>query len=322
MTTETDRVEAKKPKGIGRIDPALRDAAAGLDIVEFHAESLADERARADRLAADRAAAVDSAGVQVEDRSFAGPGGQLRLRMYRGPVTSAAPLVIYAHGGGFVTGNLDTDHAHCVELARDAGCLVVSVDYRLAPEHPCPAALDDVEAAFRHVVDNAAALDADGSRVVVMGRDAGAALVAALSQRTFDLEGPTILAQVLHQPMLDSDATPSRREFQLTPGLNGPAVSRAWAHYLGHGAATAHHVPAHRANLEGLPPAFISCAEIDPCRDEAIDYANRLLHAFVHTELHVVAATFHGFDSVVPDWVVSRESGALHARTLRRSFAV
>ncbi len=230
--------------------------------------------------------------------------------------------MVYAHGGGFVTGNLDTDHRECVELAREAGCLVVSVDYRLAPEHPCPAALDDVEAGLRHVVDNSASLDADGTRVVVMGRDAGAALAAALAQRTFDHEGPTILAQVLHQPMLDCDATPSRREFQRTPGLNGPAVSRAWAHYLGHSTATAEYVPAHRANLEGLPPAFISCAEIDPCRDEAIDYANRLLHAFVHTELHVVAATFHGFDSVVPDWVVSRESVALHAQTLRRSFAV
>src|SRR6202041_3347836 len=125
---------------------------------------------------------------------------------YRSPSTSPAPVVVYAHGGGFVTGNLDTDHPECVELAREADCLVVSVGYRLAPEHPCPAALDDVEAAFRYVVDNSAQLDADGDRVVVMGRDAGAALVAALAQRTFDLEGPTILAQVLHQPMLDSDA--------------------------------------------------------------------------------------------------------------------
>jgi acetyl esterase len=323
MTIETDRAEVTRPKGIGRIDPALREAAAALDIAEFRTESLSAERERADRLAADRAAAIDAGGVQVENRTISGPGdGQVRLRLYRGPATSAAPLVIYAHGGGFVTGNLDTDHAHCLRLARDAGCLVVSVDYRLAPEHPCPAALDDVEAAFRYAIENSADLNADGDRVVVMGRDAGAALVAALAQRTFDLEGPTILAQVLHQPMLDSDATPSRREFQRTPGLNGPAVSRAWAHYLGHGAATAHHVPAHRANLEGLPPAFISCAEIDPCRDEAIDYANRLLHAYVHTELHVVAATFHGFDSAVPDWVVSQESTALHAQTLRRSFAV
>jgi acetyl esterase len=323
MTTETDRAGAGRPRGIGRIDPALRDAAAGLAVDEFRAESLPAERERAHRIAADRAAAVDAGHVEIEDRAIPGPAGrQLRLRLYRGTSTSAAPLVVYAHGGGFVTGNLDTDHAHCVQLARDAGCLVVSVDYRLAPEHPCPAALDDVEAAFRYVVENSAVLDADGSRVVVMGRDAGAALVAALAQRTFDLEGPTILAQVLHQPMLDSDATPSRREFQRSPGLNGPAVSRAWAHYLGHGAARAQHVPAHRANLEGLPPAFISCAEIDPCRDEAIDYANRLLHNYVHTELHVVAATFHGFDSAVPDWVVSQESAALHAQTLRRSFAV
>jgi acetyl esterase/lipase len=135
--------------------------------------------------------------------------------------------VLYAHGGGFVTGNLDTDHAHCLELARAAGCLVVSVDYRLAPEHPCPAALDDVEAAFRYAVENSARLGADVSRVVVMGRDAGAALVAALAQRMFDDEGPLIRVQILHQPMLDSDATPSRREFQRTPGLNGlPSAGR------------------------------------------------------------------------------------------------
>ncbi|MGH3541101.1 MAG: alpha/beta hydrolase [Mycobacterium sp.] len=320
MTTETNRV---RPRGLSRIDPALRDVAAGLDVVEFRAESLPGERERADRLAAERAAAVDTGGVGIEDIAITGPGDQrLGLRLYRGLTTSATPLVLYAHGGGFVTGNLDTDHAHCVDLAREASCLVVSVDYRLAPEHLCPAALDDVEAAFRYAVEDGTGLDADGSRVVVMGRDAGAALVAALAQCIFDDEGPPIRVQILHQPMLDSDASPSRREFQRSPGLNGPAVSRSWAHYLGHSAATAQHVPAHRANLEGLPPAFISCAEIDPCRDEAIDYANRLLHAYVHTELHVVAATFHGFDSAVPEWVVSRESSALHAQALRRAFAM
>jgi acetyl esterase len=172
------------------------------------------------------------------------------------------------------------------------------------------------------VVQNAAALDADPSRIAVMGRDAGAALVAGLSQRMFDDEGPQILMQILHQPMLDCDATSSRREFQRTPGLNGQAVSRAWGHYLGPVSANGQHVPAHRANLEGLPPTFISCSEIDPCRDEAIDYGNRLLHAYVHTELHVIAATFNGFDTLVPDWVVSQENRALHARSLRRVFAI
>ncbi len=312
-----------RPQGLSRLDPALRDIAASLDIDEYRTESLAVERDRADRLAAERAADVETGSVAVESGAITGPSGQrLNLRFYRGFTRTAAPLVLYAHGGGFVTGNLDTDHAQCVELARSAGCLVVSVDYRLAPEHPCPAALDDVQAALRHALANCAQLNADGGRVALMGRDAGAALVAGLAQRAFDEEGPPIAVQILHQPMLDSDATPSRREFQRTPGRTGPAVSRAWGHYLGHTVANGQHVPAHRANLEGLPPAFISCAEIDPCRDEAIDYANRLLHAYVHTELHVVAATFHGFDSSVPNWVVSRESRALHAQVLRRAFAV
>ncbi len=315
-----------RPQGLSRIDPALRDTAAGLGVVEFLVESLPAEREHANRVAAARAAAVDASAsdvIAVESRSIAGPDRQqLRLRLYQGQTDSASPLVVYAHGGGFVTGNLDTDHAHCVELAREAGCLVVSVDYRLAPEYPCPAALDDVEAGFRYAVQNCADLNADANRVAVMGRDAGAALVAGLAQRMFDEEGPQILVQILHQPMLDSDTTPSRREFQRTPGLNGPAVSRAWGHYLGHASANGQCVPAHRANLEGLPPTFITCSEIDPCRDEAIDYANRLLHAYVHTELHVVAATFNGFDSVVPDWVVSQENRALHAQTLRRAFAM
>lgn len=203
-----------RPQGLSRIDPALRDTAAALGIVEFSAETLSAERQHADRVAAERAAAVDAggAGVSIESRYIAGPdGGRLGLRLYRGGSGSTTPIVIYAHGGGFVTGNLDTDHGHCVELARAADCLVVSVDYRLAPEHPCPAALDDVEASLRYAVDNCAELDADTRRLAVMGRDAGAALVAGLAQRMFDEEGPPILVQILHQPMLDPDATPSRR---------------------------------------------------------------------------------------------------------------
>jgi acetyl esterase/lipase len=320
--TQTDLT---RPQGLNRIDPVLREAAIELGVVEFRSETLPAERAHVNRLAAERAAAVNADGVAIESRSVAGPGGQqLNLRFYRGPSdgTSGSPLVLYAHGGGFVTGNLDTDHAQCVELARDAGCLVVSVDYRLAPENPCPAALDDVEAGFYYAIRNCAELKVDVSHIAVMGRDAGAALVAGLTQRMFDDEGPQILVQILHQPMLDSDATQSRREFQRTPGLNGPAVSRAWGHYLGHATANGQHVPAHRANLEGLPPTFVSCSEIDPCRDEAIDYANRLLHAYVHTELHVIAATFNGFDALVPDWVVSQENRALHAQTLHRVFAM
>jgi len=230
--------------------------------------------------------------------------------------------IFHIHGGGFALGSAAGSAGLASGLARKTGMRAVSVDYRLAPENKCPAALDDVEAGFYYAIRNSAELNVDVGRIAVMGRDAGAALVAGLTQRMFDDEGPQILVQILHQPMLDSDATPSRREFQRTPGLNGPAVSRAWNHYLGHASASGQHVPAHRANLEGLPPTFISCSEIDPCRDEAIDYANRLLHAYVHTELHVIAAAFNGFDTLVPDWDVSQENRALHARSLRRVFAM
>jgi len=199
-----------RPQGLTRIDPVLREAAIELGVVEFRAETLAAERERANLVAARRAAAVETNGVAVESRSIPGPDGQpLDLRLYRGLAESPLPLVVYAHAGGFVTGNLDTDHAHCAELARDASCLVVSVDYRLAPENPCPAALDDMEAAFRYAVENSIDLSTDASRIAVMGRNAGAALVAGLTQRMFDAEGPTILVQILHQPMLDSDTTPS-----------------------------------------------------------------------------------------------------------------
>jgi acetyl esterase len=319
MTTETN---LEKPQGLSRIDPALRATAAALDVYEFRAESLKSERAFADAVSAQRAAAADTAGVKIDSWLIPGPtGAQLDLRIYRGTAESGVPLVLYAHGGSFVTGNLDTDHAHCVELARAVGCVVVSVDYRLAPEHQCPAALDDVDTAFKQSIGNADGLGVDAGRVALMGRDAGAALMALLAQRIFDAEGPRIALQVLHQPMLDSDMAASRREFRCTPGLNGRAAERGWAHYLGSGVAAGNTVPAYRINLEGLPPAFISCAEIDPCRDEAIAYANRLLHAYVHTELHVVAGTFHGFDSAAPDWIVSREVRALHAQILSRAFA-
>jgi acetyl esterase len=312
-----------RPQGLSRIDPALRAAATALDVFEFRLDSLDAERALANAAGAARAAGADATGVTIESILIPGPTGlPLGVRIYRGSAESDAPLVLYAHGGGFVTGNLDTDHAPCVELARAVGCVVVSVDYRLAPEHRCPAALDDVQAAFEHSIKTAPHLGVDPARVALMGRGAGAALLATLAQRVFDAEGPRIALQILHQPMLDSDMTASRREFRRTPGRDGRSVERAWAHYLGEGVASGNTVPSYRINLEGLPPAFISCAEIDPCRDEAVAYADRLLHSYVHTELHVVAATFHGFDSAAPDWIVSREVRAGHAQALSRAFAV
>jgi acetyl esterase len=305
-----------------RPDPAGRAAAAGLDVLEFDAATLPAERDRLNIVSAQRAGAVDVTGIDIEAHQITDAGGaNLGVRIYRSAATSAVPIVVFAHGGGFVAGNLDTDHSLCVELARSVDCVVVSVDYRLAPEHPCPAAFEDVHRAFDYAIAHAGDLNADRDRIAVVGRDAGAALVAGLAQRVFDAEGPPIRLQLLLEPMLDPDPTRSRREFARTPGLSGRAMDRGWEHYR-RGSATSHHiVPAHRRNLEGLPPAFISCAEIDPCRDEAIGYANRLLHAYVHTELHIFAAGFPGLDARYPHWAVSQEVRALQVRSLRRSFS-
>lgn len=305
-----------------RLDPAVRAVAAGLDVLEFDSATLPAERDRLNTAGAQRAAAVDVTGIDIESHNTTDAhGANLAIRIYRGAATSAVPMVVFAHGGGFVTGNLDTDHALCVELARSVDCVVVSVDYRLAPEHPCPAALDDVYSAFDYAIAHACQLNADRDCIAVVGRDAGAALVAGLAQRVFDEEGPRIRLQLLHEPMLDPDPTRSRRQFARVPGLSGRAMDRGWEHYH-RDTATSHHIaPAHRRNLEGLPPAYISCAEIDPCRDEAIGYANRLLHAYVPTELHVFAAAFPGLDSMHPHRAVSQEVRALQVRSLRRSFS-
>jgi len=305
-----------------RVDPALRDHANTFGLTMFARDAIEIERRNLRERHEAAAIAVDTQGVHVETRTIIGPeGDSLSLRVYRGAAVSPAPVVVYAHGGLFVSGDLDTDHGACVELARSVGCVVVSIDYRLAPEYPCPAALDDVEAAFSDVIMNATEYGIDAKRVAVMGRDAGAALVAGLTHRLFDNEGPSVRVQVLHHPMLDCDTSKSRRVFRATPVVNGQAVENAWSAYLGTQPPSDRTVPAHRANLEGLPPCFVSVAEVDPTRDEAIDYAVRLLDAHVPTELEVVAATFHDFDSAVPSWEVSRRTRQHHAQVLKRALS-
>lgn len=226
--------------------------------------------------------------------------------------------MVYCHGGAFVLGNLDTDHLQCVELARRAECTVISVDYRLAPEHPYPAAVEDVAAVLQWAVDTADELDIDADRIAVAGSSAGGALAAGLAQSAARGEVPPLVFQLLHQPVLDDGLSPAKQEFTATPGFDGPAAEQMWRHYAAVRPAAA--VPGRTDDLTGLPAAFISCSELDPLRDEAIDYALRLLWAGVSTELHVLAGTCHGFDSMLPDWEVSRQLFALQGAALRAAL--
>lgn len=228
-----------------RLAPSARAEPAGHDVLEFDAATLPADRDRLNTISAQHAGAVDGTGIDIASHQITDTRGtNLGIRIYRGPATSAIPIVVFAHGGGFVTGTLDTDHSFCVELARSVDCVVVSVDYRLAPEHACPAALDDVHSAFDYAVAHAGPLDADPNRIAVVGRDAGAALVAGLAHRVFDAEGPQIRLQLLHEPMLDPDPTRSRRELARISCLSGRAMDRGWEHYRRGTAASHHSAPA------------------------------------------------------------------------------
>ena len=295
-----------------RLDPALRHLAAAR--IDLSAESLVPLRRSLDERRRAAAAEVDLARVSVVDSVVDG----VPVRIYRAG-SGVTPAVLFCHSGAFVLGNLDTDHAWCVELARSVGVTVVSVDYRLAPEHPYPAGFDDAATVLRWLAAEATSLDVDPTRIAVAGSSAGGSLAALLAQGSAAGELPAVLFQLLHQPVLDDRMTPSKGEFVDTPGFDAPAVALMWQYYLG-GDAVSAAAPGRADELSGLAPALITCAELDPLRDEAVDYTLRLLWAGVPAELHVYPGTCHGFDSFAPQAQVSRDLLALQANALRRAF--
>lgn len=300
--------------GADRLDPALRDVAATRTEFTLAAIQLIREPFNERRKVT--AEQTDACGVRiVEDRVPTESGG-VKVRIYRGGPQDRAPGVVYCHAGGFALGNLDTDHRQCVELSRRGRCTVVSVDYRLAPEYPFPAALEDASAVLAWVAGNAGDLGVDPGRLAVAGSSAGGALAACLAQRAADGALPPVVFQLLHQPVLDDRVTPSKAELRTSPAFDGEAAELMWRHYLGPAGASEKAVPARRDEIAVLPPALITCAEIDPFRDEAIDYALLLLRAGVSVELHVFARACHGFDSLLPDWAGSQRLFALQGHAL------
>lgn len=299
-----------------RLDPALAHLAAARtnldpELLPAVRDSL-NQRRRAG------VSSIDASGVQIEDAVV--PSDEpIGVRIYRGG-PSPAPAVVYLHSGAFVLGNLDTDHRQCVELARRAECTVVSVDYRLAPEHPFPAALDDAVDALNWVVAGAESLGIDTDRIAVAGNSAGGSLAALLAQLAVDGVVPPVVFALLHQPVLDDRPMPSKEEFDTTPGFDGPATELMWQHYMHDTRPSGASVPGRREDLAGSPRTFVSCSELDPLRDEAVDYAVRLLMAGVAADLHVFAGTCHGFDSLAPEWETSERLFELQGAALRAAL--
>ena len=273
------------------------------------------------KLLAELAAGVpppDVTDMDVEDRVVPGePDVPIRIYSPR----QAQGAMVWLHGGGYVMGDVNSEHPWAGRLADWAGAVVISVNFRLAPEHRFPAALDDAYAVLTWVAEHAAGLGVDPARIAVGGHSAGGGLAAGLALRARDQQGPPIRFQLLNQPSLDDRMdTWSARNFTDTPWSYRDKVARSWQHYLGDAEATPYAAPARATNLSGLPPAYIATAEFDPIRDEAITYALRLLQVGVSVELHQWPGTFHGSQAILSAEVSQRQIAELSA-ALRRALA-
>lgn len=265
-------------------------------------------------------------GVTSVDRTVpAVDGNEIPVRVYSPPRDGApVPAVLYIHGGGFVVGDLDTEDANAASIADALGVVVVSVDYRLAPEHPFPAGIEDCYSALRWLAGEADALGVEPDRIAVLGQSAGGGLAAGLALMARDRGGPALCFQLLGIPELDDRLeTPSMVAFTDTPMWSRPSAVRSWRYYLGEGAngeTSPYAAPARAEDLSGLPPAYVSTCEYDPLRDEGIIYALRLLQAGVSVELHQFAGTFHG--STILPAEVSRRQQAEMVDALRRGLGL
>lgn len=236
---------------------------------------------------------------EVEEIEISGSGGTIPARAYRPATGGPHGTVVMLHGGGFALGDLETHDEAARRTCAGADALVVSVDYRLAPEHPFPAGVDDAETATRWTAERARDLGGDPDRLIVTGDSAGGNLAAVVARRFRDGGGPALVGQALVYPVTDmraGDRWPSRRTAATGFGLTREAMDWFARLYLEEEAHAAHPdaSPIVAGDLSGLPPAFVLTAEFDPLRDEGDAYARRLTEAGVEVDHHTLPGTIHG----------------------------
>ncbi len=238
----------------------------------------------------------------VENLTVPGPGGEVPVRVYASERGGLRPALIYFNGGGFVFGNLDTHDAVCRALAKESGAVVISVDYRLSPEHKFPAAVEDAHAVTVWVAANAERLGVDARHIAVGGDSAGGNLATVVAMRCRDAGGPALASQVLLYPVTDfsSFETGSHRELGEGYFLTRAAMQWFTGHYLASAELARHPEvsPLLAADLRGLPPSLVITAEFDPLRDEGEAYAERLRQAGVPVTMNRYPGMIHGFVSM------------------------
>lgn len=267
-------------------------------------------------------------GVESEDRSAPGTNGaaDVDLRIYRpAGATGNLPGLLWMHGGGFALGDIELDDLMAAQMAKDVGCTVVSVDYRLAPEDPYPAAIDDCYSALEYIAGNASDLGIREERIAVGGASAGGGLAAGLALLSRDRGQIPIAFQLLIYPAInDCNTAPADEDNPDTLFWNRANNILAWNYYL-NGKAGDADVPAYAApfraeNLSGLPPAYIPVGELDLFVEDNSRYAQRLIAASVPTELHIYPGAFHAFDVFAPMSSVSQRFLEDRNTILRRAL--
>jgi len=302
---------------IQKIHPELRPIYRYLPVIHFHlpfTQQLA-------KFFLSLAAPIRLTKEVAVERHQVGSG---KIRVYRPLNGSSGAGLLWMHGGGFLVGAAVQDDALCARFARELGLVVVSVDYRLAPKHPFPAALDDCFAAWRWISDHPD-LNVDPARIAVGGMSAGGGLAACLAQRILDSGVIQPAAQLLIYPMLDDrtalDHSLDRIQHPLWNNQNNRG---GWTAYLGHEPGQAaepdYAVAARRQDLTGLPPAWIGVGDVDLFYGENREYAQRLESAGVSCDLQVVPGAPHGFQVVVPGAEISKEFSAAASGFLARAL--
>lgn len=302
------------------VDPELRalvDSYAGLRVDE---ETLPMLRTAADAIG--RAKGPSPADRRLHIAPGLGGAPDVPVILHRPPgIGDTAPALLYLHGGGMVMGSAFANEAMDGARAVAHEAVVLAVDYRLAPEHPFPAAIDDCHAALCWAFANAAALGIDPARIAVMGASAGGGLAASLVQRARDAAGPRACAQLLIYPMLDPcpSSSPHVGQTMWTRAHNAFGWAALRGNYTADDARAGHYAAALAADLSDLPPAWIGCGALDLFIDEAFAYAQRLGASGVPVEMHSYAGAIHGFDGV-EDAAVARRFRHDLADAIDRAF--
>jgi acetyl esterase/lipase len=263
----------------------------------------------------------------IEERKVPGPAGAGRITLLICRPTTATgtvPVVYHTHGGGMVAGSHRSSELACeLDRAQELGLAVVSVDYRLAPEHPDPAPVEDCYAGLCWLAEHARELALAPDRIVVSGNSAGGALAAGLTLLARDRGGPAVRGQLLQFPMLDDRCDSASARQMARVGLWDGLSNRAgWTALLGERRGSpdvsCYAAPARAADVSGLPPAYVEVGSVEALRDEGVAYAARLWQAGGEAELHVWSGAFHSFDEWVPEAVISGSAHQARVGWLRR----